>query len=261
MKETIITIFILFCCLSSHTQNITLSQIENLLQGDWALDSAINKRIEIISFGVYKSDTIQATLSKDRTKFKIIHKDVLQYRHSKQDTTTGYSLIELVSSPNQHGDILHQTSSTVYSIASISKRQLKLYSNGSPRLISYSKCEIMPNPPTFCPAPPLPKDSIIYDIGNVQVKPIFTGDVEKYIKNNLKYPDSALKKNIEGTEYLSFVIEKSGAISNIRILRSSNKIFDYEATRVISLMPKWTPGRQNGELVRVSNVIRVTFKP
>lgn len=75
----------------------------------------------------------------------------------------------------------------------------------------------------------------------------------KFIQQNVKYPEVERNAGISGTCYITFVVEKSGKLSNIQVLRgvTGGKGCDKEAVRVISKMPKWNPGRQNGKLVRV----------
>jgi periplasmic protein TonB len=92
------------------------------------------------------------------------------------------------------------------------------------------------------------------------VKPQFQGNYKKYLSNSIKYPEDAMKKKIEGTVYLNVIIEKNGAISNIRVLRSPDTSLSNEAKRVVSIMPRWTPGKQNGVPVRVNYLIPVHFK-
>jgi TonB family protein len=88
----------------------------------------------------------------------------------------------------------------------------------------------------------------------VDVLPEFMGGEEariKFLRENVKYPASALEKGIQGTVYLSFVVEKDGSISNVKVVRGVSKVLDKEAKRVISMMPKWKPGMQEGKPVRV----------
>ena len=81
-----------------------------------------------------------------------------------------------------------------------------------------------------------------------------------YVQDNVKYPKGAMDKGIQGKVYISFVVETDGSISNITIPRGANKLLDEEAVRVVKSAPKWTPGEQKGELVRVGYTIPVTFK-
>jgi len=73
----------------------------------------------------------------------------------------------------------------------------------------------------------------------------------EYLGTNIKYPEEAKDKGIQGKVYVEFVIEKDGAVSNVKVLRGIGGGCDEESARVIKEMPKWIPGQQRGELVRV----------
>jgi periplasmic protein TonB len=106
-----------------------------------------------------------------------------------------------------------------------------------------------------------PPDSMkVYNVPDVQIQPQFSGDIKKYLADSIKYPDEARKKNIQGVVYISFIIEKNGTVSTVAVLRSSDTSLSNEAKRVVSTMPKWTQGKQNGEPVRVQEVLPVHFK-
>src|SRR5690606_3110437 len=78
----------------------------------------------------------------------------------------------------------------------------------------------------------------------------------KFMTANLKYPTSGA----EGTTFISFIVEKDGAISNIKVLRSASETMDKEVTRVIGLTSgKWKPGKQNGRVVRVELTQPIEF--
>lgn len=88
-------------------------------------------------------------------------------------------------------------------------------------------------------------------------------DVEaakEYIAKNLKYPVIAVKNGIQGKVYVSFVVEPDGAVSEVKIERGVDPSIDNEAIRVIESMPKWTPGYQRGQAVRVKITLPVIFK-
>lgn len=92
--------------------------------------------------------------------------------------------------------------------------------------------------------------------------PEFPGGEEKrikFIKENLKYPKTAKDSNIQGTVFVTFLVEKDGSISNIDILRGINKECDDEALRVIKLLPKWKPGQQRGKPQRVQFNMPIKF--
>jgi len=81
-----------------------------------------------------------------------------------------------------------------------------------------------------------------------------------YIARTVKYPEEAKENGIGGRVYLSFVVERDGSLSDIRVLRSAHQLLDREAIRVVKTMPKWTPGEQNGEPCRVKYTLPFTFK-
>lgn len=93
--------------------------------------------------------------------------------------------------------------------------------------------------------------------------PEFPGGVvalEKYLEDNLKYPQNAKKSGIEGTLYVMFVVDKEGKITNPKVFRGLSEQLDAEAIRVITAMPQWKPGTKNGENVNVEYTIPVSFK-
>jgi periplasmic protein TonB len=95
-------------------------------------------------------------------------------------------------------------------------------------------------------------DTTVYDA--VEQMPSFPGgDYARvdYLQETLNYPTLALKRGIEGRVFVTFIIEKNGSISHVRVLRGIGGGCDEEAVRVIQNMPRWVPGKQNGQPVRV----------
>ncbi len=95
--------------------------------------------------------------------------------------------------------------------------------------------------------------------------PLFNGkdasdSFREYVAKNLKYPDVAAENGIQGTVYIQFVVEPSGAVSNVKVLRGVDPSLDKEAVRIVQGSPKWTPGKQRGKPVRVSFTFPITFK-
>lgn len=84
--------------------------------------------------------------------------------------------------------------------------------------------------------------------------------MSEWIKENIQYPAKAKEKGIQGRVILSFVVETNGTLSNFKIEKSVDPELDAEAIRVISSMPKWTPGKQSGTNVRVRYTTVVTFQ-
>lgn len=80
-----------------------------------------------------------------------------------------------------------------------------------------------------------------------------------YIGSNVQYPKKARKKNIQGTVYISFIVEMDGKVTTVRVLRGIGGGCDKEAVRVVSSMPDWKPGYQDGEPVRVQFNLPIRF--
>jgi len=96
----------------------------------------------------------------------------------------------------------------------------------------------------------------------VEQMPEFPGGeaaLQRYLHNSVKYPNIAMENGIQGKVYVGFVVERNGSISNVRIARGVDASLDKEAMRVVRLMPKWIPGKQNGEPVRVSFTAPINF--
>ena len=98
----------------------------------------------------------------------------------------------------------------------------------------------------------------------VESMPTFPGGQQAlfaYLSENIKYPVEAQKNGVEGRAVCQFLVEKDGSISHVEIVRTSgNEDLDNEALRVVSLMPNWTPGMQQGKPVRVRYTIPCSFK-
>jgi periplasmic protein TonB len=97
----------------------------------------------------------------------------------------------------------------------------------------------------------------------VEQQPEFEGGYEammNFIKKNMRYPASARRMGIDGTVYVSFVVGKDGAISDVKVLRGISADCDKEAVRVVTMMPPWKPGKQNGKPVFVRFNLPIKFK-
>lgn len=115
-------------------------------------------------------------------------------------------------------------------------------------------------PPPYDPGyiTPLPDSMKTYI--KVDTMPRFPGSIDKYFRDNIRYPQEAVEKKIQGTVFVSFIIEKDGSISNVKLLRSYYPVLTSEAIRLVSTMPKWIPGKQNGKAVRVQWIVPIHFK-
>ena len=119
--------------------------------------------------------------------------------------------------------------------------------------------------PVFIPLPAMkeeinPPEEEIFTV--VESMPEFPGGeaaLYAYLADNMKYPVMAIEAGISGKVYITFVVEKDGSITDIKLMRSIGGGCDEEALRVISSMPAWTPGKQRNVPVRVQFILDVKF--
>ena len=98
----------------------------------------------------------------------------------------------------------------------------------------------------------------------VETMPTFQGGdlntFRNWVQSNVRFPQIALENGIQGTVVLSFVIEKDGSLTNIQVLRTPDRSLSEEATRVLQKSPKWTPGKQRNQAVRVKYTLPIEFR-
>jgi TonB family protein len=105
-----------------------------------------------------------------------------------------------------------------------------------------------------------PVEDKIYEF--VEENPIFSqGDVQQYIAKHVKYPRDAMENEIQGTVYLSFVIDKTGKVKDVKILRGipGGGSLEKEALNVVKSLPNFTPAKQNGQPVSMKMTIPIKF--
>ena len=106
-----------------------------------------------------------------------------------------------------------------------------------------------------------PQEEVIFQV--VEEMPQYPGgmaEAMKFLSNNMRYPQTAQQAKIEGRVIVQFVVEKDGSVSNIGILRGVSPDLDAEAVRVVSMMPKWIPGKQRGKAVSVKYTMPIMFR-
>ena len=106
-----------------------------------------------------------------------------------------------------------------------------------------------------------PQSKKVYE--SVEQMPEFPGGIAammRYLSENIKYPPEAAKNNIEGRVVLQFVIDETGQVGDIQVARPVSEELDAEAVRVVKSMPKFEPGRQDGEAVSVWYTLPINFK-
>ncbi len=108
---------------------------------------------------------------------------------------------------------------------------------------------------------PEPEPDKVFDA--VEQPPMFPGGdaaLMKYISDNLHYPALAIENNIQGKVVVMFVVTKTGQIGEVKVAKSKDPDLDKEAVRVVKSLPKFQPGKQNGNAVNVWFTLPVTFK-
>ena len=101
----------------------------------------------------------------------------------------------------------------------------------------------------------------VFDV--VEQQPSYPGGMgalNQWLASNIKYPAMAAENGIEGRVVVQFVVERDGSVSGVHVVRGVDPSLDKEATRVVSQMPNWIPGKQNGSAVRVKYTVPVTFR-
>ncbi|KQX15197.1 energy transducer TonB [Flavobacterium sp. Root420] len=104
------------------------------------------------------------------------------------------------------------------------------------------------------------EDNQVYNTAGIEVKPDFPGGIEKFYKfvgNNYKTPE---EEGLKGKVYVTFVVEKDGSLTDIKVLRDIGYGTGAEAIRVLKKCPRWTPGEQNGKKVRVLYSLPITIQ-
>lgn len=96
----------------------------------------------------------------------------------------------------------------------------------------------------------------------VEQAPAFPGGEAariRFLQGNIRYPEEAKRQGVQGTVYITFIIERDGSVSNARVSRGLGYGADEEALRVVALMPRWSPGKQRGKPVRVIMNMPIRF--
>ena len=108
---------------------------------------------------------------------------------------------------------------------------------------------------------PVNQSKKVYE--SVEQMPEFPGGMEglmRYLQQNVQYPPIAVQNNVQGRVVVQFIIDETGQVGDVEVVRSVSEEVDAEAVRVIKSMPKFEPGRQNGEPVAVWYTLPIAFK-
>ncbi|HTD40604.1 MAG TPA: energy transducer TonB [Mucilaginibacter sp.] len=153
---------------------------------------------------------------------------------------------------------MKKTFITIIALAAftIAKAQQSTPKNGDPNV------EITIDAPIKTDAPDTSSVNRSKIFTAVEMEPSFPGGVDRFyqfLQYNVKYPAEAVKYKVQGKVFISFVVERDGSLTDIKILRGIGSGCDEEAVRVVSISPKWKPGIQNGRPVRVQYTMPISF--
>ncbi len=111
------------------------------------------------------------------------------------------------------------------------------------------------------PAEPEPEK--VYNQAMVEQQPEFIGGQEamyRWLREHLNYPAQASEEGVQGRVVVQFEVSKTGTIENVKVVRGRHPALDREAMRLVKSMPKWQPGRNNGQPVKVQYTLPISFK-
>ena len=97
----------------------------------------------------------------------------------------------------------------------------------------------------------------------VEQMPEYPGGMQAmiaFLQTNMKYPEDAAKQKVEGRVMVQFVVETDGSVTDVHVAKQVFPSLDAEAIRVVQAMPKWTPGKDKGRVVRVKYNLPIVFR-
>lgn len=185
-------------------------------------------------------------------------------------------IIMLQKNRSQKGAIVKYGLSAPLFILMLILSSATIGNNKTVRLINIKAASILSAPasslntPHLQPAETAPHAVTPADTGKtgsrvfvaVQTTPSFKGGIQafyQFLAQNIKYPEAMKKNNVQGKVFVTFIVEKDGSLSNIKILRDIGYGAGEESVRVLQLSPKWNPGLQNGKAVRVQYTLPINF--
>lgn len=185
--------------------------------------------------------------------------DIHKEEEKKLDAAELSAEEELLLPPINEKEEINQT--TVVANGDVDKIRIK--NNNTSKTISKKELENQPvnNREELTPINQYPKEDEIFVA--VEQPAEFPGGLDalmKWLSQNIIYPETAIKKDIQGRVVVKFVVEKDGSIGHAEIARSVDKDLDAEALRVVYKMPKWKPGKNSGVTVRSYFNLPITFK-
>lgn len=126
------------------------------------------------------------------------------------------------------------------------------------KMVAVRETVVVGNEPKSSKGPT--EDNTFYEVEEPAEFPGGLAALMKWLSNNMRYPEEAQCDSIQGRVIVRFVVEKNGAIGDISILKSIHPALDNEAIRIVKRMPRWRPGKNNGQPVRSQFCLPITFR-
>lgn len=152
-------------------------------------------------------------------------------------------------------------------ICSLKELEIRLISsqilNNEPELVTDEAPVSQPEPPNTDVRIKEPNENSIYSSGTLDIAPSFPGGEKKlarFLGQSINYPSQALEKRVQGRVFISFIVEPSGELSNLKVVRGIGAGCDEEALRVLRKSPRWSPGIAEGKPVRSTYILPILFQ-
>ncbi|MEA1873990.1 MAG: energy transducer TonB [Bacteroidota bacterium] len=113
------------------------------------------------------------------------------------------------------------------------------------------------------PEPPIVEPVETLDFVAVEKKPVFSGGNDallRFIRENVKYPEIAIRNNVQGKVHVEFIIDETGKVTNVKVINDFDPYLSREAERVVGLIPDWEPGLQRNKPVKVRFIVPIDYK-
>lgn len=194
------------------------------------------------------------------------------YKKTKKKNKTSYNKTRTTQREPKEGDVIfsyfvpYSTSATTTKVETPAKNST---TNASTSTSTSTSGSIPSQNKTKAPNMPNTSGTSFERAGRDEVfkiseiKPTYPGgerEMNRFLSSAIRYPTKAREEKIEGTVFMQFVIEKDGTVDDISVAKGVHPLLDAEAKRVVSRMPKWAAGRQNGRDVAVQYTLPVRFQ-
>jgi len=200
---------------------------------------------------------------------KFLAKNLVYPKTAKDNNITGKVYVQFIVEPTGLLSNINIVREPGYGLGAEAERVLKLSPKWNPGVQNGKKVRVMFTVPINFSLGQSNKKEAAVSIPNpdsvytaAEVNPTFPGGEAafgKFLRDNIRYPKDAKENNVQGRAFTQFIVEKDGSLSNFKSVRDPGTGLGAESIRVLALSPKWLPGRQQGEYVRVQYVVPINF--